>query len=160
LGRANLHPYRLKIKELRNLLQMAENSNQQEFVQRLGEVKDAIGEWHDWEQLGAIARTVLDHAAECHLLRELKRVADNKYRNALALSEDMRKKLLRITDHRHKHSARQPRSFARCPAQAPDGAAPSPLSFAKTESGQGFRLRWLAPTSSARKAGEECHLRQ
>lgn len=33
-------------------------------------------------------------------------------------------------------SAAQPSFFARCPAQAPDGAAPSLLSFAETEAGR------------------------
>lgn len=56
LDRTNLHPCRLKVKEVRNLLQMAEKPNQREFVQSLGEVKDAIGEWHDWEELVTIAK--------------------------------------------------------------------------------------------------------
>jgi hypothetical protein len=42
LNKPNLHPYRLKVKELRNVLQMADNADQQEFITRLGEVKDAI----------------------------------------------------------------------------------------------------------------------
>jgi CHAD domain-containing protein len=92
LGKTNLHPYRLKVKELRNLLQMAEDSDQQEFVRSLGEVKDAIGEWHDWEELVAIAREVLNHGTKCQLLHELRRIADTKYENALALAETMRKK--------------------------------------------------------------------
>ncbi|MCU1300491.1 MAG: hypothetical protein JWQ87_775 [Candidatus Sulfotelmatobacter sp.] len=96
LGKTNLHPYRLKVKELRNLLQMAEDSDQQEFVQRLGQVKDAIGEWHDWEELVAIAREVLDHGANCQLLPELRRITETKYRNGLNLAEAMRKKFLRM----------------------------------------------------------------
>jgi CHAD domain-containing protein len=105
LGKTNLHPYRLKVKELRNLLQMAENSDQQEFVQHLGEVKDAIGEWHDWEELAAIAREVLDHGANCQLLPELRRTAETKYRNALALSAALRKKFLRMPEHGNKRKA-------------------------------------------------------
>jgi CHAD domain-containing protein len=49
LRKSNLYQYRLKVKELRNLLQLAEDADQQAFIDRLGEVKDAIGEWHDWE---------------------------------------------------------------------------------------------------------------
>ena len=48
LDRANLHPYRLKVKELRNILRMAAG-NSTRFVDDLAQVKDAIGEWHDWE---------------------------------------------------------------------------------------------------------------
>jgi CHAD domain-containing protein len=39
LNKRNLHPYRLKVKELRNVLQMADNADQQEFIATLGEVK-------------------------------------------------------------------------------------------------------------------------
>jgi hypothetical protein len=61
LNKRNLHPHRLQVKGLRNVLQMAGNADQQEFITRLGEVKDAIGEWHDWEELTAIAADILDH---------------------------------------------------------------------------------------------------
>jgi len=105
LGKTNLHPYRLKVKELRNLLQMAEHSDQQEFVQRLGDVKDAIGEWHDWEELVSIAREVLDHGANCGLVSELRRIVETKYRNGLDLAEAMRKKFLRMPDSGDKRKA-------------------------------------------------------
>src|SRR5438105_694491 len=94
----------LKVKQLRNILQMAENSDQQEFVKLLGEVKDAIGEWHDWEELVAMAREVLDRGTNCQLLHQLRRIADTKYRNALALSEAMRKKFLRMPEGGNKHT--------------------------------------------------------
>jgi CHAD domain-containing protein len=55
LNRTNLHAYRLKIKELRYVLEMGDDPGNQEFIDKLGEVKDAIGEWHDWEELIAIA---------------------------------------------------------------------------------------------------------
>jgi CHAD domain-containing protein len=63
LDRKNLHAYRLKIKELRYVLEMADGPRNQEFIDRLGEIKDAIGEWHDWEELIAITVEVLDHKA-------------------------------------------------------------------------------------------------
>ncbi|HEX3822134.1 MAG TPA: CHAD domain-containing protein [Candidatus Sulfotelmatobacter sp.] len=107
LGKMNLHPYRLEVKELRNVLQMAENSDREEFIRQLGEVKDAIGEWHDWEELMAIAKTVLDHGASCGLLNGLRKIADSKYQNAIVLTESMRKNFLRISDRRNKRSPRQ-----------------------------------------------------
>jgi CHAD domain-containing protein len=97
LDRKNLHPYRLKVKELRNVLRMAEQTNHQDFVEILGEVKDAIGEWHDWEELLNIARDVLDHGRQCQLLRELKRICNQKYDDALSKTEDMRKKYFRVS---------------------------------------------------------------
>ena len=56
LNRNNLHPYRLKVKELRNVLQLSNRADDIEFVEKLGQVKDAIGDWHDWEELVRIPR--------------------------------------------------------------------------------------------------------
>ena len=106
LGRNNLHPYRLKVKELRNVLEMGENAKEKEFVQRLGEVKDAIGEWHDWEELLAIAKDVLNHRPNCQLVAELRKTADGKFKRALSLAESMRKQFLRVSDRANKRSSR------------------------------------------------------
>jgi CHAD domain-containing protein len=97
LGKDNLHPYRLKVKELRNVLQMAEVVSHPKFVDDLGEVKDAIGEWHDWEELVAIGKKALSHGNRCELLAELKRIAQHKYDHALALSQQLRKNYLRYS---------------------------------------------------------------
>ncbi len=112
LGRTNLHPYRLKVKKLRNVLQMAKNANQQIFVERLDEVKDAIGEWHDWEVLTSIAKDVLNHGRDCRLQHELHVTAEAKYRKALTLAQAMRREFLR--DHGRKGLKRQ----VRPPAQS------------------------------------------
>jgi hypothetical protein len=97
LTRKNLHPYRLGVKELQNVLRLGEHSSNGEFVNALGQVKDAIGEWHDWEELLAITKGVLDHGTECTLLRRLKEISDEKYRDALSKAENMRKQCLRIS---------------------------------------------------------------
>lgn len=95
LGKASLHPYRLKVKELRNLLQMADNTPRQDLIDELGKAKDAIGEWHDWEELIGVANDALDHAPRCRLLRELKRISNEKYEHALTITENMRRKYFR-----------------------------------------------------------------
>ena len=105
LAKTNLHPYRLKVKELRNLLQMAEKSNQQEFVGILGEVKDAIGEWHDWQEFAIIVGKVLNHGSRCQLLREVRRITDTKYSRAMTLTETMRKEFLRMPGGRTKRAS-------------------------------------------------------
>jgi CHAD domain-containing protein len=90
LSRKNLHAYRLKIKELRYVLKMADDPGNQGLIDKLGEVKDAIGEWHDWEELIAIAGDVLDHKENCKLLREVKVITSRKYETALSLTNKMR----------------------------------------------------------------------
>jgi hypothetical protein len=77
LSRKNLHPYRLKVKELHNVLRTGVNSTNHEFVETVNSVKDSIGEWHDWEELLAIAKKEFDHA-NCKLIRELKSTVDRK----------------------------------------------------------------------------------
>ena len=63
---------------------MADNADQQEFITRLGDVKDAMGEWHDRQERTAIAGDILDHGPRCQLLRELQRISEVKYQRALA----------------------------------------------------------------------------
>lgn len=90
LGRNNLHPYRLKVKELRNVLRLSDRGDDQEFLKQLGIVKDAIGDWHDWEELVAIAAETLDHGSSCKLMKELKATRDEKYDEALSLTRHLR----------------------------------------------------------------------
>jgi CHAD domain-containing protein len=94
LNKTNLHPYRLKVKDLQNVLLMAEGSSRPRFVEDLGQVKDAIGEWHDYVELLAIASKILDHAGRCSLLADLKRTVESKYDDALALALKLRKTYL------------------------------------------------------------------
>ncbi len=119
LGRTNLHPYRLKVKELRNLLQMAEGADHEEFVDGLGEVKDAIGEWHDWEVLATIAKGILRHGRNCQVLHALHTTAGNKYGKALSLAQTMRREFLRLPSEGRKTGSGR----ARRPSQAVWSAA-------------------------------------
>ncbi len=96
LNRKNLHTYRLRIKQLRYVLEMADDPGNQEFIDKLGEIKDAIGEWHDWEELIAITVEVLDHKANCKLLREVRAISAQKYENALSLTNKMRETNFRL----------------------------------------------------------------
>jgi CHAD domain-containing protein len=88
LGKDNLHPYRLKVKQLRNVLRLAAASDR-EVLAALDEVKDAIGEWHDWEELLGIARDVLSHGPACGMVRALARISEEKYEHALRLAKQL-----------------------------------------------------------------------
>ena len=96
LHRGNLHSYRLKVKELRDILTIATQRPTEKFVDKLGEVKDAIGEWHDWEELIAISGEVLAHGRQCKLMRKLKAIGTEKFEAALSLTNQMRKEYLGI----------------------------------------------------------------
>ncbi len=91
LNQSNLHPFRLKMKELRYILQLAEENNLK-FVQTLGKVKDAIGEWHDWNELAVIAADALSHGNRCPLLKQIRSTARMKLDNALSTANAMRKR--------------------------------------------------------------------
>jgi CHAD domain-containing protein len=108
LDRRNLHAYRLKVKELRNVLRMARTTGDQQFSDILGEVKDRIGEWHDWQELLAIAGKTLDHGPGCKLLRELKQITERKFRDALAKTEKMRRQYLGIRQGKTRRRATEP----------------------------------------------------
>src|SRR5262249_55313505 len=105
LNRKNLHPYRLKVKELREVLQLAKKPVNQEFIDTPGEVKDAIGEWQDWEELVTIGAEVLDHGARCKLMTNLKDISRQKYDHALSITNKMRKQFLRSRYHKRLDSS-------------------------------------------------------
>ena len=92
LNKNNLHPYRLKVKELRYLLQNARSEPDKQLIDALGEVKDAIGEWHDREELIAIAKKVLDkNHPGCKLVREMRTISERKFEQALSLTQHLRR---------------------------------------------------------------------
>ena len=91
LTRGNLHPYRLKVKQLRDILQLAPGPDSR-LVDDLSEVKDTIGEWHDWEELVSAAEKVLNHGSGCKLQEKVREVRDGKYRDATRAAKDLRRK--------------------------------------------------------------------
>ena len=105
LNRGNLHGYRLKLKELRDILQMGEETRNEKFVESLGKIKDEIGEWHDWEELNSIAAKILDHSPGCKLQRQLKEITQQKYESALSSATKLQKTYFRPLSGTKGHSA-------------------------------------------------------
>jgi CHAD domain-containing protein len=89
----NIHPFRVKVKTLRYVIELAEGADEQ-FVIALDEVKNRIGEWHDWHELRGIARKVLDHPGECMVRKQIKKTERRKLRRALAAANAMRERYL------------------------------------------------------------------
>jgi CHAD domain-containing protein len=90
---SNLHDFRLKIKELRYTLQLAEG-DETAFLSALGEATSAIGEWHDWDKLLGIAAKVLKHSPRCAVLQMIRSTVTAKRRDALSLANILRTKYL------------------------------------------------------------------
>jgi CHAD domain-containing protein len=93
LNPENVHPYRLKVKELRNILRLAQGDDT-EFIDTLAEVKDKIGEWHDWNELAAVADKVLDHGAACAITKQIKLKTKEELEEALSVANTMRRHYL------------------------------------------------------------------
>lgn len=89
----NLHGFRIKVKELRYLLQLAEDTNLN-LVNALAEVKEQIGDWHDWQLLAKIAEKVLDPKDDLATLKKIDKIGNNKFNRALAAAQAMKKKYL------------------------------------------------------------------
>jgi CHAD domain-containing protein len=104
LNKRNLHAYRLKLKHLRDVLELA--PEHPAIVEDLSEAKDAIGEWHDWKELIAIANEVLDHGSNCKLMRNLKETADSKFAHALRVAENLRRTYLQNSSQSRKRPHR------------------------------------------------------
>jgi len=89
---------------LRYVLQLAKDSDSQ-FIKDLGDAKDAIGEWHDWTELEAIAVKVLHHSGGCNVLREIHSTVQKKLDHALSVAVRLGRKYFRATGKRGRHAS-------------------------------------------------------
>jgi len=107
LNHQTLHPYRLKVKELRDVLRIAAGDDQAGLVKLLGDVKDAIGEWHDWETLIEIAAEIVDadHGTICAVGHQLKAIAREKFEHAVWVTRQMRRRLIQGLSNFHRGGA-------------------------------------------------------
>jgi CHAD domain-containing protein len=90
----NLHPYRLKVKKLRDVVRLSEDANHSKLAKALGEVKDAIGDWHDWQELARLAGEVLQEPQGV-LSQAIANTVHQRYGRALAVAEGLRRDFLR-----------------------------------------------------------------
>jgi CHAD domain-containing protein len=106
LNSQNLHPFRLKVKELRYILQLSGENG--DLIDRLGEVKDAIGEWHDWTELANIAEEVLEHSGRCDVVEQIRSGARKRFDGALALANRLREQYFARPQSKSKRGTRSP----------------------------------------------------
>jgi CHAD domain-containing protein len=99
LNEDNLHLFRLRIKELRYMLQLGANADGR-LVSELGEVKDTIGEWHDWVELLKIAGKALREEKDNKVLTKIAQIGKEKLAEALSIANRVRGRYFGVADGR------------------------------------------------------------
>jgi CHAD domain-containing protein len=89
----NLHDFRVKVKELRYVLQLADDGNGH-FMKALDKVKGQIGTWHDWQQLHTIAKEVLDGQDHQAAIGAIAEIENDKFDQALKSAQALRRRYL------------------------------------------------------------------
>jgi CHAD domain-containing protein len=80
---SQLHEARLTFKRIRYLAELAgESDAQKEFMGELKSAQDAIGDWHDWQELTGRAEKRFSDRASCALLREARTVLSARHSDA------------------------------------------------------------------------------
>lgn len=75
-----LHEVRIKLKRIRYLAEVAEESaDQARFLEQMKSVQDSIGEWHDWETLAKTADKLFGDRMNCALLVEIQSLFSARY---------------------------------------------------------------------------------
>lgn len=68
-----LHEVRIRLKKVRYLAEVGEESaEQKEFLAKMKTVQDALGSWHDWEELAKTAEKQFGDRMNCPLLVEVR----------------------------------------------------------------------------------------
>ncbi len=93
LDAENIHAFRLKVKQLRYILQLSADADAG-LVDALGNVQRRIGDWHDWQQLDEIAREILNPERDGALLARIAQTAKRKFDQGLAAANALRGKYL------------------------------------------------------------------
>lgn len=101
LTEKNIHPFRLKVKEWRYLLQLGQDSDSK-LIDVLGKVKDQIGLWHDWNELAGIAAKTLNHGARCPITAQIRARTRDELQKALQLANTFRAQYLPSEERRGK----------------------------------------------------------
>ena len=100
LNATNLHAFRLEVKQLGYVLNLADDSHTA-YLDALDKTKAAIGEWHDWNDLRAIADKVISHRGDCPLRKQIDSIVAQKLASALTIASRLRKTFLEQAERRN-----------------------------------------------------------
>ena len=108
-----LHEARVALKRIRYLAELAaESTEQKDFMRELKSTQDAIGDWHDWQELTKRAEKRFSDRASCALLREARTVLSARHSDAIS-SVNKLFSLAQATAKRPPHSVQSLRAAAR-----------------------------------------------
>lgn len=97
-----LHAYRLKVKKIRDIIQLRKHAPSS-FIEELGKVSSAIGDWHDWKELLSIAKEL--SGQKTALTRKVETITANRCKRALSSALRMRRKYFPLRDGKLSFSA-------------------------------------------------------
>jgi CHAD domain-containing protein len=85
-----LHEARVTLKRIRYLAELAEESPAQKgFISELKLVQDAVGEWHDWQELTNTAEKRFADRVNCALLREVRALLSARHSSATSAIQNL-----------------------------------------------------------------------
>jgi CHAD domain-containing protein len=110
---SRLHEVRVALKRIRYLAELAEESAaQKDFTRELKSTQDALGDWHDWQELTERAEKRFSDRATCALLREARTLLSARHSDAIS-SLNRLFSLTQTPAKKPPHSAQALRSAAR-----------------------------------------------
>jgi CHAD domain-containing protein len=89
----NLHEFRLRVKQLRYVLQLDAQTDPG-LLEALGDAQRRIGDWHDWHQLDDIAHEVLIREGDQPVLDRIDVTVRRRFDRALAAAHALRARYL------------------------------------------------------------------
>jgi CHAD domain-containing protein len=89
LDAGNLHAFRIKVKELRYVLQLARSADSG-LVAALDQARAQIGDWHDWQQLASTAEKTLAPETDSAALKQIAEIEKRKFSHALRAAEEIK----------------------------------------------------------------------
>ena len=99
----NLHQFRLKVKSCATFWSFQAIRT---LVKALGNVKNKIGDWHNWVELSAVARDTLSHRESCAVLKQIRSRTQKYLREGIAEANRMRMRYFHPRPTRTNPSAR------------------------------------------------------
>jgi CHAD domain-containing protein len=85
LGLKRLHDARTRLKQIRYVAELAEESPERKaFIRELKTVQDAVGDWHDWQELTSTAEKRFSDRMNCALLREVRALLAARHSTAVS----------------------------------------------------------------------------